>query len=268
MNISNVSSSNTVVTNSKPHSVVGELQKQKMELTKQIEKVKEGTGDSKTKAERIKILNEQIEELNKQIQEAQIEEQKKEVEKNKQKNAEKAEQEKCKNADTTEQEGVVLSASLNNLLVAHKEQSTLKELSKVRTKILGEMHVAGAESKRINGEAIWQNTVISSGGDKLSQVEGKMAKMIGTMQRHIEQSVKTGTIEAEKERANKQDKIEDKEKDGNEVDKQDKGRVQPTGTLVEGNTEFIIQTNDRRHDKMDEEAVISDKATKAIDILA
>ena len=84
MNTSNVASSNTMVVSSKSKSngLVGQLQKQKMQLTKQLEKVNAGTEDAKTKAERIKGINDKIADLDKQIQQAQIEEQEKEREKN------------------------------------------------------------------------------------------------------------------------------------------------------------------------------------------
>ena len=67
MNIASSSKSSSKWLSSKPHSIVNELQKQKKELTTQIQKVNEGTGDSKTKAEKVKVINAQIEELNKQI---------------------------------------------------------------------------------------------------------------------------------------------------------------------------------------------------------
>lgn len=272
MNISKTAPSNTMVVKSTPHSIVGELQKQKMELGKQIEKVKEGTGDNKTKAERIKVINDQIEELNKQMQQVQIEEQQKELEKSQQKNAEKAEQEKYDKADATEKEGVVLSASLNFLLSAKNGHSELKEMSRVRTKLIGEMHVAESKIKNSKGGDVrYSMGVVSKNEEKISQIKDKMAKDVGGIQKDIDKSVKVGINEAEKERAKKQDEVEGKgqEHDGKKVNNGDDHQERQVVTPVDIDNVIAIQEDEI--DKTVEKSVKnvrSGKNTKPIDVLA
>jgi len=267
MNISNTALNNTVAVNSKPHSVVNELQTQKNDLIKQIQKVNEGTGDSKTKAEKVKTINTQIEELNKQIQQAQIDEKQKELEEMQRKNAEKAE-EKYKTADDTQTESVILSASLTHILAAKNGYADVKDLSRVRTKLIGEAKVAEGQVKYGTGSVTYQMGVLEQSGGKIAQIEGKMAKKMGEVDRKLHKSVNQGINEAEKARANKQDQVEGQEQKekttSNEVDSN--GEVQVTSVdmpVVDASRVIIMAENEK-----DTTTEKSDINSKAVDILA
>lgn len=210
MNTSNVASSSTMVVSSKSNGRVAELQKQRMQLTKQIEKTNASTGDAKTKAETVKGINDKIAELDKQIQQAQIEEQQKMREKIQQKNAEKTEQQQYNNADESEKNGVLLSASLNDLLAAKSNHKQVNTMSQIRTKLQGEINVAEGQVKHgVGGSSIKSQTdVISKDGDALSGLDGKIGKKIREVKKHIDQSLKTGIAEAEKAQENKFNKAD------------------------------------------------------------
>lgn len=268
MNISKVAPSSNMVSSSNSSSVLGGLEKQKMELSKQIEKVQEGTGDSKNKAETIKGINDQIVELDKQIQQAKIDEQQKEMEKNRQKNAEKAVQEKYDKADDSEKEGVVLSASLNNLLVANHSNNQVKEMGIVKTKLQGEINIAQGQIKHASsgGSTQYQMDVVSKKGNTLSELEGKIGKKMAQVNKDIDQSVKTGIDEAEGERINKQDQVEGKEDDDKNATNGDEQQVKQVGTSIAiGN---VITTQENKIDNGTEKKDKSAKSIKSVDILA
>ena len=261
MNTSKVAASNTmVVSSSHANSIVEELQKQKMQLTKQIEKVNAGSEDAKTKTEKIKALNDKIAELDKEIQQAKIEEQQREQEKIQQKNAEKAIQEKYDKADEKEKDGVVLSASLNDLLVANNAHHEVKEMKRVRMNLEGEMNVAqGQITHGLRGGSIkYQADVVSEKGDALSQLDGKIGKKMGEVKKNIDKSLKIGIAEAEKAQVNKLDKAD--ETDGKKVDSQEETSVEQVAPMTVENNEVV-----KSEEKIDKP---HEKRVKPIDILA
>lgn len=284
MNISKVAQSNTVAVNtSTPHSIVGELQKQKMELTKQIETVKGSNEDAKAKAEKIKTINAQIEELNKQIQEAQMEEQKKEMEKAQQQNAAKAAQQKYDNADESEKTGVVLSASLNNLLSAKMDNSDLKDMNRIRVKLRGEMNIGQSEIKQSaqnGGDTRYQMDAVSKKGSQLAKVASDMEKKIGEIDKHIDEAVKVGIDEAERERGKQQDNVDEKDKNDTgapvsgqeQVGKDITNQVEPpaapiTTPVTAGAVAALTEIEKNKKNENDKEST-STAIRKPIDIFA
>ena len=240
MNISKISSNNTMITSAKPNSVVNDLQKQKMELTKQIESIKAGDSDAKAKTEKIKEINEQIAEINKQIMEAQLEERKKQVEESQQKAAEKAEIEKVQKADDTQKDGVALSSSLYNLLSSDTSYSQYETLKGVRARIpYGERN-----------------------GSKMMQVESDMAKKFSEVNNSVEKSVNLGIIAAKQARTDKNDDTKEKmSKENEEVSNTSNGQVEHNQVNV--NTD-INTNNSTENDKTTVEEI---KNPKIIDIL-
>lgn len=212
MNVSGVSSSHAVTVGNKSNSLVNELQKQKMELTQQIAQVRASKEEAKSKEEKIKNLNEQIVELDKQIMQAQIDEKQKELEESQQKNAERIQQEQQENADRTGQDGVVLSASLNQLLRAKQNHAEYKDMDSVRSRLTGEQRVVQAQIKHSRGGSTrYQMGVISESQSKLSDIAGQMAKRMKEVHKNIENAQAIGVAEAKSRTAGKTDEASENE---------------------------------------------------------
>ena len=250
MNLSKVSSSNTVVTNVKSNSLVNELQKQKMELTKQLANINAGKEDAKTKAEKIKNIKEQIAELDKQIMQAQIAEKQKELEEMQQKNAEKRQIEQYEDADDDKKEGIVLSESLNQLLAANHTRSEYKKMNAVRTKMVGEVRVAESEIKHSlpGGSIKHQMEVISDNGSKISDLADKMAKKMENINKKLESARKIGEHGADNDSIDKADATNEnkEEKSVNDSDypkiaqENDEGNTRVTGKKVSNSIDIVI----------------------------
>jgi len=238
MNISKTTSSSTMIVKSKPHSIVDSLQKQKKELSKQLEKVNGSKEDSKTKAAKIKELNEQIEELNRQIQQAQVAEKQKELEKIQEKNAEQAAQAKNTNADDTQQEGAVLAASLNKLLVAKNGHSELKGLNRDKKKLQLEIDIAQSVIKNSSGDVSTQLSLISKNKGYISQIEDKIGQKIGEVQKDIDKINKVN-----KKHTNEQEQVNATKQDGKNVNSKDDHQTEQEATSVAVENVIAIQKN-------------------------
>jgi hypothetical protein len=264
MNVSKVSSSNTVITNVKPNSLVNELQQQKMELTKQIANINAGKDDAKTKSEKIKNIRDQITELDKQIMQAQIDEKQKELEEMQQKNAEKRQMEQSEDEDDGKKGGIILSESLNQLLAASHTRSEYKNMNAVRTKMAGEVRIAESEIKHSRGGSVkHQMEVISENGSKISDIAGKMAKKLENINKKLESARKIGEQEAEKNSSNKVD--------GTDENQEKKSVKSPAdGELETGNTPISNKDSDYPKFAQENDGVTTVKGMKesnSIDIV-
>lgn len=251
MNISKVTSSSTVPNNKTTNSIVNALEKQKAEIVNQIEKVKGSKEDSKTKAEKIKQLNEQLAEIDKQIMQAKIDEKQKKLEEAQAKNAEKAELEKY-SKENEESNGVIISASLNKVLLANKNFSEYKNLHSVRLKLKTEMNTAQSEIEHPhNGGSIkYQLGVVAKVGPKISNIEARMAEKGQEIHKNIEKSVKLGMQKAEKNQAKN---ILNGTEDDNKIDKD--SEVLSKDVTVKGiqqdEIEIVETKNTKKHKTID-----------------
>jgi hypothetical protein len=264
MNLSKVSSSNIVITNFKPNSLVNELQQQKMELTKQIANINAGKDDAKTKSEKIKNIRDQIAELDKQIMQAQIDEKQKELEEMQQKNAEKRQMEQYEDEDDGKKGGIILSESLNQLLVANSAHSEYKNMNATRVKMVGEVRVAQGQAKNSHGGSIkHQMGVISEIGSRISDLADKMAKKIENIDKKLESARKIGEQEAEKSSNNKVD--------GTDENQEKKSVKAPAdGELETGNTSISSKDSDYPKFAQENDGVTTVKGMKesnSIDIV-
>lgn len=209
MNISNVTRSSNLGANTKHDSVVDALQRQKAELTKQIEEVKGSKQDSKTKADKINEITTQIAEIDQQIAQAQLDAKQKEMQEAQEKNAEKAEIERYEQETEENNPGVILSPSLTNLLAANKSSSDYKTMHNVRRKLLGQMAVGQRE-----------DADVSSVSGKIVKLENDMMKKTEEVHHHLQKSVKLGIKEADKARESK-DAIKKDHEEATDVSKGD-----------------------------------------------
>ena len=170
-----------------------------------------------------------------------------------QKNSEKAEQTQYNNADENEKSGVLLSASLNDLLAAKSTHRQVNVMVNIRTKLQGEINVAEGQVKHgVSGSSSKsQMDVISKNGNALSGIDSKIGEKMGEVKKHIDRSLKTGIAEAEKAQKNKLDKAT--EEDGKRGDT-------PEDEAVSTNNGAGI--SEQKIDKENEEQA------KPIDILA
>lgn len=240
MSISKVISSSTMIVRSKPHSIVDGLQKQKNQLSKQLEKITAGKDDSKTKAEKIKGINEQIEELDRQIQQAQIAEKQKELEKIKEKNEKETKQAKNENSDDTQQEDAILAASLNKLLVAKNSHSQLKGLNRDKNKLQLQINVAQSVIKNSSGDVSTQISLIAKNKDYISQIENKIGQKIGEIQKDLD---KTDNNKVSKKHKNKQEKVNATAQDAQDVNSKRDQRVEQGATSVVIENTIAIHKN-------------------------
>ncbi|MDF2572581.1 MAG: hypothetical protein K0R55_4185 [Sporomusa sp.] len=203
MNISSISASNNLTPNTKTSSIVNSLQKQKMDLSKQLEEVKASDKDSKSKAEMINQITAQIAELDQQIVQARIEERQKEMEAAQEKRAEREALKKYENEeDQQTKAGVVLSASLGKLLSANNGCSEYVKMHEVYGRLKGEMNTAQSEIKNShNGGSIkYQMSVVEKKSTRISALAANIAEKVDEIQKDIDLSVKVGKKEAEKVR--------------------------------------------------------------------
>lgn len=202
MNVSPVAGSTGSA--AKQNGAVEALQQLKAQLTNQLKKVNESTEDAKTKAAKIKQLNEEIAAVDAQIQQAVAGEKQKELQEAVTKAQEKAAEQQ---AEKEEASGVVISASLGKVMAIGRNMAEYQSLGRVRTQLLGEKRVAQGElelSAASGGSIEYQLDVIASNTSRLAKVEHEMGKAAGTIREGIEASVKAGTKEAEKARDNKE----------------------------------------------------------------
>lgn len=231
MNIAPVAGS--AGTSPKQSSVVEALKQLKADLTNQITKVKESSDDAKTKAEKIKQLNEQIAMVDAQIQQAMAGEKQKELRESMEKAQEKAAEQQ---AEKAKESGVVIAASLGKVIALQNNMAEYRSLGKVRTQLKGETRVAEGEmelSAASGGSIKYQLGVIAGNTSKLAKVENEMGKTAGEIRAGVEDSVKAGTKEAEKSRENNDDKT-DKQEDKTPADGAagTEGKPQAGGTVT------------------------------------
>lgn len=175
---SNGNSVGSANTTRQHNSVVDSLERRKTELQNDLKEVNASKLDSKTKAAKVKEINEQIAAIEQQIQQAKVQEQQEKMQEAMAKSAEKeAEKQKEQGQDSG---GVVLAASLSQMVYASGQNSNLKTLSQVRTKLKGEINVANSQMKNsaTGASNTYQMAAISDASGQIAQVEQKMATAV------------------------------------------------------------------------------------------
>lgn len=177
MNVSNIAGNHTVVVQHNGNAMIEHLQKQKMELAQQKEKVQASQMDAKTKLEKVKEITEKIAEVDQQIMQAQIEERRQEIEAAQQKNAEKQQQAEAEKASAPKEEAVLLSASLHEVLAAHRGVNTFKELHGIHNRLEREGAIATTEAKKLKSSTTpYQTNVMSRTSDHMQQIRHEASK--------------------------------------------------------------------------------------------
>lgn len=207
MSILKVAASSNISTNNQENSAVNALEKQKMQLSQQIEAVKNSKEDSKTKAAKIKDLTAQMTELDKEIMQAKMQAKEQELQEAQEKNAEKLASSTSNNAQDDEyKEGVIVSASLNKILTANQNFAEYKNLHNLDTKLKGETNVAQMEIKlsagRAGGSVKYQTDLVAENESKSSGIEMSMGKKLQASQKDIKASARLGIKAAENSRKN------------------------------------------------------------------
>ena len=240
MSIAKVAASSNISTTTHSNSAVNALEKQKMQLSKQIEAVKNSKEDSKIKEEKIKELTEQMTELDKEILQAKIEEKDQELQAAQEKNAEKAATSTDAGQDDEYKDGVIVSASLNKLVAANYNFSEYKQLHSLNEKIKGENRVAQSEMKQSNsragGSVKYQMNLIANNDAQINGIEYSMGKKVKALQKDIKQAIKLNVISAQKSRNSDETAKIGEEKSNNDNS--------PIADADEDSTETVTANND------------------------
>lgn len=246
-----ISSNSSVDNNSmnrQRNSVVDSLQRVKAELQNRLKEINQSKEDSKTKAAEIKEINQQIAQIDQQIQQAKIQEQQEKTQEATARSAEKTAEKQEK--ENKESGGVVLSASLSQMVYVSGQISNMKTLGKVRTKLAGEINLANAEIKNSVAGAsnAYQMSEISDCTSQLAQTEQRMATTVKNTQK-VENAVQNGIEKADQE----------KNKIGNSDVKKTQDKEDRNGILSD--TESVQKAEDDNKTMMQ-------KQYKTVDIVA
>ena len=209
MNVSGVAGSHTAVPNSNGNKVIEALQKQKADLSKQIQEVRSSDQDPKAKNEKIKQLNEQMAEIDKQIMAARAEEKRQEAEEAQAKREAQEMEKKYAESDPATQDGVVLSQSLHQLIDVHNGVKDLRSLHKTQVELEGQKRVAEIEYKNSsmtsNGGSGYQlkamEKIAAVGVDNDSLIRQKSKEV----SKKLDKAVKTGEEETKQAQQHKDD---------------------------------------------------------------
>lgn len=183
------------VTNNSNYSYMGDniiqmLEKQKMQLQNQIQKVKEGKMDAKLKQQKIEEITEQITQIDTQIRQEQMKKIKHEENKSESQNSTNNQEDETQSQNTG---GGISSGYMVSAVTGYSE---LKTLGKVRTALKGELRIATSSG---------ENTEAGAGiQEKISKVEQDMQKKTNKINRDLkkaseEQAAKKEAIEEDKQ---------------------------------------------------------------------
>lgn len=184
---SSASSTPAFTSQSNSNSAVEALEKVKTQLQDQLKQVNESKDDAKTKAEKIKTINEQIAQIDQQIQQAKLEAQQEKVQEAAAKSA--AQMAKKQQEADPNGTGVVVAASLSQLVFASNKTTQLHSLNQVQSQLSGQINVSEMEIKQnasTGGSSTYQLSRISNNSSQLA----KTNQMIGSNVKSIQQTGK------------------------------------------------------------------------------
>ena len=162
--------------------------------------------------------------------------------------------------------GVILSASLNQLVSVSSQGSTLKNLDNVRTKLKREIATANTQihTATSGSSTTYQMDTIVGNTAHLSNVELNIAKTGNEINKGIKKSIRAGTQEAEKSREAKNKQAE---KPAEQVTG-DAGSIDIKGIEAEAQIPVTgTGTDDIQIVSKDEEATGSTKQMKSINVI-
>lgn len=210
------------------NSAVDHLQAMKVELQKQIKQINASKDDSKTKAEKIKAVNEQIVTIDQQIQQAKMEEQQAKVQEAIAKNAEQTAQKQQE--ENPNAAGVVMSATLSQLVFTSNQNQQISTLSKVRTNLIGESNIAEAEMKQnaaLHGGSTFQLTEISTDYSQIAQTEQMIAGKEKAIQ-HVAKATRDAIGKTDKAQPSSDDQTVKSDEGMNNTNSDDNDKVAAT----------------------------------------
>ena len=184
---STVCSTPAFTSQSNSNGAVEALEKVKMQLQDQLKQVNESKDDAKTKAEKIKAINEQLAQIDQQIQQAKLEAQQEKVQEAAAKNA--AQAAKKQQTEESGDTGVVIAASLSQLVFASSKSTQLQSLNRVQNQLNGQINIAEMEIKQnaaTGGSSTYQ---LNSIAENASQV-AKTNQMIGSSIKSVQKATK------------------------------------------------------------------------------
>lgn len=171
------------------------LEKQKMRLEEQIQKVNDSDLDYKTKQKRVKNIKEQIQQIDIEIQQKKAEEMKEKQEKAKEMMTDKVE--------ISNNEGNSKLAEVSKLVEAGASYNQAKILNGVKSDLKGKANVLDIEIK-IDGGRSLSGSVSNYKSDKLADIRSKekmltskVAESINDAEDKIEEAEETEETESE-----------------------------------------------------------------------
>lgn len=225
MNINSVSANSNITYAQGDTSIVRTLEKQKLQLQDQIQKVKESKMDSKLKQETVDQLTEQISQIDAQIKQEQMKKLTPEASKDDSENSSTDKQQ-----DETDGQNNSGGISSKYMVSAVSGYSDLKTMGKVRTQLKGDLRIATNSGENPAAGMGIQN--------KLQKLEGDMLE-------------KTKQINNDLKKAAKEVKAQKQDKEGAEESENTQD--------IKNNADTATGSVDNKADVQEDKSIASDK---------
>ncbi|HEX3030209.1 MAG TPA: hypothetical protein VHT34_13115 [Clostridia bacterium] len=226
------------------------LEKQKMQLQDQIQKVNQSKLDAKAKNEKVKQINEQIEQIDIQIQQKRLEKMRASAGSN-EAVTQNSNQSSINNQDSinnqnsgTRTEDYNSNVNSKYMLSAASTYSELKTLGRVRTDLKNRLRTATSSGENPEAGKDIQ--------ERLNNIEGSIQKKSQKIGKDLKKAAETG------EKAKRRENINDAE----ETEKAAEGDSAPNGSIVTADE----AKKDESTKKIDNDSKAGSQKGKAVDV--